>query len=169
MRAYKSLAVVERAFRSVKTVDLHVRPIGHHWRNAYARMSSSACWPIMSSGTAPRPLPARETTKQREAQRAREHQLSAPRPSESTTKRTERQPVQVQTVLQMATVTKTNRSARAHGDHLSATPTRQQRPDHSSPPQRSRTDRQRVSSNKHQSGVNCKTIWTKVSVSKISK
>ena len=27
--AYKSLAVVERAFRSLKTVDLHVRPIGH--------------------------------------------------------------------------------------------------------------------------------------------
>ena len=29
VRAYKSLAVVERAFRSLKTVDLHVRPIGH--------------------------------------------------------------------------------------------------------------------------------------------
>jgi len=27
--AYKSLATVERAFRSLKTVDLHVRPIGH--------------------------------------------------------------------------------------------------------------------------------------------
>ncbi len=29
VRAYKSLATVERAFRSLKTVDLHVRPIGH--------------------------------------------------------------------------------------------------------------------------------------------
>ena len=29
MRAYKSLAVVERAFRNLKTVDLHVRPISH--------------------------------------------------------------------------------------------------------------------------------------------
>lgn len=28
--AYKSLARVERAFRSLKTVDLHIRPI-HHW------------------------------------------------------------------------------------------------------------------------------------------
>jgi transposase len=27
--AYKSLAAVERAFRSLKTVDLYVRPIGH--------------------------------------------------------------------------------------------------------------------------------------------
>jgi hypothetical protein len=29
VQAYKSLATVERAFRSLKTVDLHVRPIGH--------------------------------------------------------------------------------------------------------------------------------------------
>jgi len=28
--AYKGLARVERAFRSLKTVDLHLRPI-HHW------------------------------------------------------------------------------------------------------------------------------------------
>ena len=28
--AYKGLARVERAFRSLKTVDLHIRPI-HHW------------------------------------------------------------------------------------------------------------------------------------------
>ena len=28
--AYKSLARVERAFRSLKTIDLHIRPI-HHW------------------------------------------------------------------------------------------------------------------------------------------
>src|SRR5215510_3718286 len=30
VRAYQSLATVERAFRSLKTVDLYVRPIGHH-------------------------------------------------------------------------------------------------------------------------------------------
>jgi transposase len=30
VKAYKSLAQVERAFRSLKTVDLHIRPI-HHW------------------------------------------------------------------------------------------------------------------------------------------
>ena len=30
VRSYKSLAKVERAFRSMKTLDLHVRPIHHH-------------------------------------------------------------------------------------------------------------------------------------------
>jgi len=30
VRTYKSLSVVERAFRSLKSVDLHVRPIHHH-------------------------------------------------------------------------------------------------------------------------------------------
>ena len=30
MRSYKSLAVVERAFRCLKTIDLNVRPI-YHW------------------------------------------------------------------------------------------------------------------------------------------
>ena len=30
VRNYKSLSGVERAFRSLKTVDLHVRPIHHH-------------------------------------------------------------------------------------------------------------------------------------------
>ena len=30
VRSYKSLAVVERAFRCLKTVDLHIRPIYHH-------------------------------------------------------------------------------------------------------------------------------------------
>jgi transposase len=29
VRAYKDLAKVERAFRCMKTVDLHVRPIHH--------------------------------------------------------------------------------------------------------------------------------------------
>jgi transposase len=30
VRAYKDLAKVERTFRCMKTVDLHVRPIHHH-------------------------------------------------------------------------------------------------------------------------------------------
>jgi hypothetical protein len=30
VRSYKSLALVERAFRCIKTVDLHVRPV-YHW------------------------------------------------------------------------------------------------------------------------------------------
>ena len=30
VRSYKSLSQVERAFRCIKTVDLHVRPV-HHW------------------------------------------------------------------------------------------------------------------------------------------
>ena len=29
MRSYKSLSLVERAFRCIKTVDLHVRPVYH--------------------------------------------------------------------------------------------------------------------------------------------
>ena len=29
MRSYKALAEVERAFRSMKTIDLHIRPIHH--------------------------------------------------------------------------------------------------------------------------------------------
>ncbi len=33
MRRYKSLAVVERAFRSFKSIDLKVRPIHHHLEN----------------------------------------------------------------------------------------------------------------------------------------
>jgi hypothetical protein len=40
--AYKDLARVERAFRSLKTVDLHLRPI-HHWLAA-ARPVSAENW-----------------------------------------------------------------------------------------------------------------------------
>jgi hypothetical protein len=29
VRSYKALAEVERAFRSMKTIDLHIRPIHH--------------------------------------------------------------------------------------------------------------------------------------------
>ncbi|MGA7950938.1 MAG: IS1634 family transposase [Thiobacillaceae bacterium] len=40
--AYKSLAQVERAFRSMKTVDLHVRPI-YHWNEARVRAHVFLC------------------------------------------------------------------------------------------------------------------------------
>jgi hypothetical protein len=57
VRAYKSLACVERAFRSLKTVDLDVRPIYHHVsprvRGHAARQArhrgTSVPWPPASS------------------------------------------------------------------------------------------------------------------------
>jgi len=42
VRSYKSLAQVERAFRSLKTVDLKVRPI-HHWREHRVRAHIFLC------------------------------------------------------------------------------------------------------------------------------
>jgi transposase len=30
VHSYQALAQVERAFRSMKTIDLHIRPIHHH-------------------------------------------------------------------------------------------------------------------------------------------
>lgn len=42
VRAYKSLAMVERAFRCLKTVDLHVRPI-HHWLEERVRAHVFLC------------------------------------------------------------------------------------------------------------------------------
>jgi hypothetical protein len=44
VRAYKSLSRVERAFRSLKTVDLHVRPI-HHWLEHRVRAHVFLCMP----------------------------------------------------------------------------------------------------------------------------
>jgi Transposase DDE domain len=55
VRGYKRLAQVEQAFRSLKSVDLKLRPrftIG--WKSACAPTSCCACWPIMSSGTCAR-------------------------------------------------------------------------------------------------------------------
>jgi hypothetical protein len=52
--AYKGLAVVERAFRSLKTVDLQVRPVSTGTPNVCGRMSFCACSPITSSGTCAR-------------------------------------------------------------------------------------------------------------------
>jgi len=42
VRAYKSLAQVERAFRCLKTVDLHIRPI-HHWLEERVRAYVFLC------------------------------------------------------------------------------------------------------------------------------
>jgi hypothetical protein len=42
VRAYKSLAQVERAFRCLKTVDLHIRPI-HHWLEQRVRAHVFLC------------------------------------------------------------------------------------------------------------------------------
>jgi hypothetical protein len=42
VRAYKSLSMVERAFRCLKTVDLHVRPI-HHWLEERVRAHVFLC------------------------------------------------------------------------------------------------------------------------------
>ena len=42
VRAYKILSMVERAFRCLKTVDLHVRPI-HHWLEDRVRAHVFLC------------------------------------------------------------------------------------------------------------------------------
>src|SRR5882724_3330864 len=47
VRAYKSLSGVEHAFRSLKTVDLELRPVFIGWRRGWARTSCFACWPII--------------------------------------------------------------------------------------------------------------------------
>jgi transposase len=50
VESYKKLSTVERAFRSMKSVDLKIRPIPFHHRlaeNGCERMSFYACWPIM--------------------------------------------------------------------------------------------------------------------------
>ena len=48
---YKRLAEVERAFRTLKGIDLQVRPIRHRLETRVKATSSSACWPITCSGT----------------------------------------------------------------------------------------------------------------------
>jgi transposase len=42
VRSYKSLSLVERAFRCIKTVDLHVRPV-HHWLEGRVRAHVFLC------------------------------------------------------------------------------------------------------------------------------
>jgi hypothetical protein len=48
--AYKALARVERAFRSLKTVDLEIRPV-YTTGSPRGCMCSCACWPTMWSST----------------------------------------------------------------------------------------------------------------------
>jgi hypothetical protein len=55
VQAYKDLSRVERAFRSMKTADLEIRPIRTGRHSTCAPMSSCACWPITSNGTCERP------------------------------------------------------------------------------------------------------------------
>ena len=55
VRSHKALSNVERAFRSLKTVDLKVRPSTIDWLTGCARTSCCACWRSMSSGTCARP------------------------------------------------------------------------------------------------------------------
>ncbi len=59
VRAYKALAAVERAFRCLKTVDLHLRPI-HHRRSERVRAHVFLCmlayyveWHMRRLGAAP--------------------------------------------------------------------------------------------------------------------
>jgi hypothetical protein len=42
VRSYKSLSLVERAFRCIKTVDLQVRPV-HHWLAGRVRAHVCLC------------------------------------------------------------------------------------------------------------------------------
>src|SRR5258705_12516680 len=44
VRSYKALAEVERAFRSMKTIDLHIRPI-HHRLESRVRAHIFLCMP----------------------------------------------------------------------------------------------------------------------------
>ena len=48
---YKDLSAVEQAFRSLKTVDLKVRPIYHRLSDRMRGHIRSACWPTMWNGT----------------------------------------------------------------------------------------------------------------------
>src|SRR6185503_2556774 len=55
VQAYKDLSRVERAFRSMKTVDLDIRPI-RHWTARRVRAHVFLCIsPIMSNGIYGRP------------------------------------------------------------------------------------------------------------------
>ena len=56
VRRYKDLTRVERAFRSLKTVDLHIRPIRHRVESR-VRAHPCACRPITSIGICGRPWP----------------------------------------------------------------------------------------------------------------
>ena len=52
VRAYKRLSTVERAFRSLKSVDLKVRPVFHRTaERVRAHVLPCACWPTTWNGT----------------------------------------------------------------------------------------------------------------------
>ena len=51
LRSHKSLAQVERPFRSLKSIDLMACPIRHRKEDRVKAHIFSACWPTMSSGT----------------------------------------------------------------------------------------------------------------------
>ena len=51
VRSYKSLALVERAFRCIKPSICTSAPCITGWPIASARMSSCVCWPIIWNGT----------------------------------------------------------------------------------------------------------------------
>ena len=51
VRSYKALTQVERAFRSLKTVDLKICPIHHRLESQVRRTSSRTCSPTTSNGT----------------------------------------------------------------------------------------------------------------------
>jgi hypothetical protein len=54
VRAYKSLARVERAFRCLKTTDLDIRPIYHYVSRRVRAHVSCACSPIISNSVCAR-------------------------------------------------------------------------------------------------------------------
>jgi hypothetical protein len=57
VRAYKSPSGVEHAFRSLKTVDLELRPVFHWTAPGCAHTSCFACWLIICNGTCARASP----------------------------------------------------------------------------------------------------------------
>ena len=62
VRAYKSLAQVERAFRSLKTVDLDIRPV-FHWTAPRVRAHVLLC--LLTSASGPRPPAVRRPRSRR--------------------------------------------------------------------------------------------------------
>ena len=64
---YKSLPTVERDFRSIKSIDLDLRPLRHFTETRSGRKCSSACSPPTSSGTSARRAPLTFTDEDRPA------------------------------------------------------------------------------------------------------
>ena len=82
VRAYKSLSGVEHAFRSLKTVDLQLRPV-FHWTAPRVRPTyCSACWPIICNGTCAAASPRCYSTSpiRPRARRSASHRWQRPSP-----------------------------------------------------------------------------------------